>query len=174
MHFVRWTPEFQVQQGWLSVLGTIGGAVLAPFTGGLSLPIGSALGSAADTARASKKAGGQVAAQGERTAGLYAPYQQLGVQSANTLAGLLGMPGIDLSGAPPSVGTAVPRGTLVEPTPTRRINEALLLRDPESEGRRRTLAELSVPAPSRRTPSPTRPQTPSARDRSSYSGRTRE
>lgn len=112
-----------------SIVGTIGGAVLAPYTGGASLAIGSALGQAADAASAEGKAAKQQAAAADKSAALYQPYANAGGQAITTLSGLMGLGG---GGGPMSapaatpvpfrssagkeiVGNAVPRPTPNEP-----------------------------------------------------------
>ena len=105
MNFVRFVPEFHVQSGWASILGTIGGAVLAPFTGGASLAIGSAAGQAADAAMAENKAADQQTAAADKSAAAYAPYANAGQSAITTLSGLMGLGG---GGGPMTAPAATP------------------------------------------------------------------
>ncbi len=93
MNFLN-CPRPQILCGWGSILGTIGGIALAGFTGGASIPIGNAIGSAIDSHSAEKKAAKQQVAGTEQANARLDPYNRLGLQSANTLAGLLGMPAL--------------------------------------------------------------------------------
>lgn len=72
-------------------IGTIGGAILAPYTGGASLAIGSALGQAADAASANKKAASQASAGQQQAAQVYAPYNTYGLAGTQALAQALGV-----------------------------------------------------------------------------------
>jgi hypothetical protein len=106
--------------GWLSVLGTIGGAVLAPFTGGASLAIGSAIGGAADAAMAENKAAKQEAGGSQAAAALYDPYVQRGNDAGNTLAGLMGLPmhgGTPSEAAPQIAGARSAAPSRIPPQP---------------------------------------------------------
>lgn len=105
MRFIGAVPTFQLHHGFWSVLGTIGGAALAPFTGGASLAIGSALGQAADSAGAEKKAAKQQQQGYMQGVQAYQPFHTLGLQSANSLAHELGLEGIQM---PAGVGAMGP------------------------------------------------------------------
>lgn len=72
-------------------LGTIGGAVLAPITGGASIPIGTAIGQAIDSRNAEKSAAKQQQTAAAQVAGLYDPFRETGLRSAASLASALGV-----------------------------------------------------------------------------------
>ncbi len=97
--------------GWGSILGTIGGLAsfaipgVGPILGSAILSAGSGLGQGIDSMNAEKKAAKQQAAGAAQANTRLDPYNRLGLQSANTLAGLLGMPGINL---PPGAGGMAP------------------------------------------------------------------
>lgn len=98
---------------WRSIITTIGGIVAAPFTGGASIPIAAAAGQAWEAAHAASEAKKSEQGAATQQSNVYAPYQQLGVGAASTLAGLLGIPVSQYTG--PQTGTginqAVPRTT---------------------------------------------------------------
>jgi len=97
--------------GWGNILSTIAGVAAAPFTGGASLipsliSAGASVGQAALSSRAEKNAAKQQMAGSQEASQTLSPYNTLGLQSANTLAGLLGLPGlpggVNGGGAPPT------------------------------------------------------------------------
>lgn len=145
-----------------SIIGTGVGAALAPFTGGASLAIGSAIGQAADAHSAEKKAAKQEAAGFERGAQIYNPLYQVGGQAANSLAGYLGLPGAsfpNMAGGGGAIPVGVTdQGSAMTAAPRSRISS--------SPG-----AALAAPALINRL-SPSRPMpVPNGASLASYAGR---
>ena len=93
-------PSFQLMHGWGSILGTLGGLAsfaipgVGPILGSAILSAGSGIGQGIDSMNAEKKAAKQQQAGAANASAALSPYNQLGLQSANTLAGLLGLPGL--------------------------------------------------------------------------------
>ncbi len=107
-------PSFQLYQNWGSILGTLGGLAsfaipgVGPVLGSAILSAGSGIGQGIDSANAEKKAAKQQQQGATNASAALSPYNTLGLQSANTLAGLLGLPGLPGGAGGAGGGSSVP------------------------------------------------------------------
>lgn len=160
--------------GFWSTLAKIGGVAAAPFTGGASL-IPTLIGVGGDIAqsviahKAEKKGAQQQMDTSRQAAQVYAPFYQQGAGAANTLAGYLGvspvqMPSLDgmPMGAGPQMPSSLPWADRIQAR-----DVAIAAKAPHAAG----LWTSAAPAPHANTLAgylTSRPQTPSAKSRSSY------
>lgn len=75
---------------WKQIAVGVGGAVLAPFTGGASIPIAGAIASGMNTNSAAKDINQQQQAGTNQANAALKPYMDIGSQAQNTLGGLFG------------------------------------------------------------------------------------
>ena len=154
-------PSFQLTQGWGSILGTIGGLAsfaipgVGPILGSAILSAGSGIGQSVDSMNAEKKAAKQQQQGAAQASAHLAPYNTLGLQSANTLAGLLGLPGLpdgvgggvggSVMGAAQPINRGVPRTMPATATP---IGQAVPRKGATLASMRMGPAKRTGPAPS--------------------------
>ncbi len=107
-------PSFQLTRSWGSILGTLGGLAsfaipgVGPALGSAILAAGSSVGQGIDSMNAEKKAAKQQQQGATNASAALSPYNTLGLQSANTLAGLLGLPGLPGGAGGAGGGSSVP------------------------------------------------------------------
>ncbi len=113
--------------GWGKILGTIGGLAsfaipgVGPVLGSTILSAASGIGGAVDAMQAEKKAANQQVAGATQANARLSPYNTLGLQSANSLAGLLGLPGLG-----PNAGGGLPPGSPMPAPLTRAVTPAAM------------------------------------------------